>query len=425
MEETFFDRIVGILSNQFELLVYINGCLLALYLAVFIALKFRDAAVREFFHSTLRGVLYMVIIVGQVVLFALFGYLYWKNYRRPAPELQLSRDVLASTRWVKSDVRVYFIDNNALRSIRVDGRDSEDVFLADAPVKEYHFSPDGAHLLVLTQNDLFLLNRKTKEHRRVDALKEPVAQGGTGATEGVRGSISGIRWAPDSRKFVYEVARWSEFAAQDNVYIYTLGDHTKRSVKSPTRRISSLYWGQEGDGLYYLRHEARDPSLHSSAFDVKVFRIPLATLTPELVAEIPFEKSSVPIENLKLRGIHLFLGGDRLSFGRPGGEDWLVSPEGASVGIDEDDYLYFVSKRWFRRRLFKIPRETGAADVPRHQYKGGDLAVRHIRWIPGGRYVIMEHKYWGVLILEPSTGRVGLLVRANGHTFGWYRGLKI
>jgi len=61
--------------------------------------------------------------------------------------------------------------------------------------------------------------------------------------------------------------------------------------------------------------------------------------------------------------------------------------------------------------------------LPRHQYKGGNLVVDQIRWIPGGRYVIMQHQDLGVLVLEPSTGKVGLLVHAVGENFGWYKNI--
>jgi len=424
MSEALFEKIIGLVNKNFEWLVYVNGSLLALFLLVIIAVKLRDVSIPKLLHSTMRNVLFMAIVVGQIALVALFGYLYWENYQRPAPELQVIEDVSASTQWVKDDIKIYFIDGNTLRSITIDDRKSEDVFLGDDPIKEYHFSPDGRYLVILTQKDLFLLSRETKKSQRIDTLGHSAAEGEEEGQEVTRGSISDIRWAPDSQKFVYEIARWSKFAAQDSVYIYSLKDQKKKAVRSPARRISSLHWDRQSDNLYYLHHEARDTSLHSTAFEVKVFRIPLATLVPELVTRIPFEEASVPIENLNLRDIDLFLEGDKLSFGRPGGEDYLASEDGVSLGIDDEDYLYFVSSEWFRKRLYKIPREPRTTDVPRYQYRGGDLVIDHIRWIPGGRYVIMEHKYWGVLILEPSTGKTGLLIRAHGHTFGWYRELK-
>ncbi|MFH0984169.1 MAG: hypothetical protein V1882_01385, partial [Candidatus Omnitrophota bacterium] len=295
------------------------------------------------------------------------------------------------------------------------------VFSGSDPVKEYHFSPDGKCLVVVTQGGLFLVDRKTNQSERIDALQEMAsAQGQEQATE-IKGNIGGIRWAPDSRKFVYEMARWSKVSSQDNVYLYDLQGKKKRMIQSPTRRISSLYWDEKSENLYYLYHESKGPSKEMSDYEVAVFRIPVVDLTPELIVRIPVEDASVPVENLDLRGIDLFLDGDKLSFGVPGKENDLVSETGVKLGIDEKDYLYFVSSKWFRKRLYKIPREPRPDDIARYQYKGGDLVIGHIRWIPGGHYVIMEHRYWGVLILEPSTGRIGLLVRANGHTFGWFQ----
>ena len=421
-EESFLRKVINVLSDHFEVLIYVNGSILLGFLIILVALIIKDLDIKKFLRSVFQNALYLGVVAGQCTLFIVFGSLYWQNYQRLAPELtlRLDRDVQASTHWVKNDTRIHFIDDNILRSVKINDRDSEDVFVGKNPIKEYHFSPNGKHLIILTQKELFLLDRKAKQSRRIDTL-EPVStpdQQGKGTV--VKGSISGIQWAPDSKKFVYEIARWSKFSVQDDVYLYILDEQTKKAIKSPARRISSLYWDRQGENLYYFHHEAQDTSVYPSAFEVKVFRISLTTLTPELIARIPFDEMSVPVENLDFRGIDLFLDGGRFSFGRPGRENNLISETGSSLGIDDDDFLYFVSAKWFRKRLYKIPREPRDTDIPRYQYKGGDLIVDHIRWVPGGRYVIMEHKYWGVLILEPSTGKIGLLIRANGHAFGWY-----
>jgi len=420
MEKTFFEKIIASLSNHFELFIYVNVSLAALFFIIFVAVKLSDDKTRKNFHASVRSVLYTIIIGGQVIFFLLLINLYWKNYQKPAPELDFTENISATTHWVKDDFRVYFIDNNVLRSVKINGQDKEDVFVAAEAVKEYFFSPDGAYLLVLMQNDLYLIDRQSKENWHIDRLKKPNTQEDQ-KEESVGGSIGGIQWAPDSQRFVYEVARWSKYATQDNVYIYTVKDRSKQSIKSPTRRISSLYWGAYDGNLYFLRHEAQDPSIYSSAFEIRVFRVSLETLTPEFVTQISSEEFTVPIESLNFRGIEFFFDGAKLSFGRPIRIGQEVSESGSLIGVDEEDYLYFVNEKWFRKRLFQIPREINEANSPRYQYKGGDLVIDHIRWIPGGRYVIMEHKYWGVLILEPSTGKVGLLIQANGRAFGWYQ----
>lgn len=420
MEKTLFEKIIAYLSNYFELFMYVNASLAALFLLIFIAVKLSDSKTRKIFHESVRNVLAAIIIGGQVLFFMLLINLYWKNYQKPAPEIKFDENIVASTQWVKDDLRIYFIDKNILRSVKINGHDKEDVFQASAPIKEYYFSPDGAHLIILTQNNLFLIDQGTKEYRLIDSLKKSGVQDNLKGKESIGGSIGGVQWAPDSQKFVYEIARWSKYATQDNVYIYMMQDQSKRSIKSPTRRISSLYWGANDGNLYFLRHETQDPSVHSTAFEVKVFRVSLETLIPEFVTRIPFEEFSVPIENLNLRGIKFYFDGAKLSFGRPIREDYKASEKGSLIGVDEEDYLYFVKGKWFRKRLFRIPREIDEKNAPRYQYRGGDLVIDHIRWIPGGRYVIMEHKYWGVLILEPLTGKIGILIQAHGRAFGWY-----
>jgi len=419
MENGIFDNIIGVLSNYFELFICVNACILGCYLIIQISVRLHGVDVVQVMYSTFRGMLMGIIIVGQIVLCFLYGYLYWQNYKRPAPLLQLSSNVYASTHWVKSSLRMYFVDGNVLRSIRVNGRDAEDVFVGNSPVREYHLSPDGSQILVLTQEDLFLVDAKSKSVSRIDTIQVSSPNEQEKGAE-TKGSITGMAWAPDSRKFVYEIARWSAFAGQDQAYVYFLDEQKKKVIRSPARRVSSLYWHQKSDSLYYLYHEAQDTSVEFSAYEVKVFRIPLATLTPELITRIPYEDDEVPIKNLKIRGIDLFLGGDKILFDRTRYARRAVSERGSVIGIDDQDYLYFINAKWFRKRLFKIPRELRYTDMPRHQYQGGDLVMGHVRWIPGGRYVVMEHRFWGILILEPSTGKIGLLIQAKGHSFGWH-----
>ncbi|MBN1870468.1 MAG: hypothetical protein JW847_07845 [Candidatus Omnitrophica bacterium] len=421
MDETYLGRVINFLSGHFELVIAINGAILFSYLAVMIFVRMREINFLAIWRLVFRKIPFVIVVGGQCVLFIIYGQLYWANYKKPAPELHLEQHVAATTQWVKDDTWLYFVDGHMLRAIRINDRDVQDVFSASDPVKEYHFSPDGKYIAVLTQKDLFLLEGQTKRSEQIDSLKDYVDAKAPKEDATVKGTISGIRWAPDSRKFIYEKAWWSQFSSQDNVYLYDLREKKKKMIQSPTRRISSLYWDVQSQNLYYLYHESKDPSDRLPAYEVAVFRVPLATDVPELIVRIPSEEASVPIENLNLRGIDLYLNGNRLSFGVPGKENDLVSEKGSSLGIDEEDYLYYVNSEWFRKRLYKIPRDVGVADMSRYQYKGGDLVIDHIRWIPGGRYAVMEHRYWGILILEPATGKIGLLIRANGHSFGWYR----
>ena len=71
MEKTLFEKIVAYLSNYFELFIYVNASLAALFFAVFVAVKLSDPTARKLFHSTVRNVLFTIIIGGQVIFFML------------------------------------------------------------------------------------------------------------------------------------------------------------------------------------------------------------------------------------------------------------------------------------------------------------------------------------------------------------------
>jgi len=419
METSFIGKVITFLSNHFEIIIYVNCSLAGLFLLGYFGVKFSDEATRKLYGGRIKNVLISAVILGQIVFLGVSVFLYWKNYKVTAPQIPTIGDALPTTYWVHDDVRVYFIDQNHLRSIKINGKDLKDVFSADSAIKQYIFSPDGKYIAIVSENQIYLVNRLTKGSESIDQLfsDEQLKKKRSGSIEG---SIGNIQWSPDSQKFVYEMARWSKFATQDQIYIYSVVNRDKKSIRSPTRKISSLYWGKSDGHLYFIQHEAQDTSENGDAFKVRVFRIPLTTLTPEFVTHIPFESFSIPIENLNLRDIQLYFDGAKFSFGPSFTKNHAVSENGSIIGIDEEDYLYVVNSKWFRKRLYSIPRDIDDVDAYRYHHKGGDLIIDDIQWVPGGRYVIMEHKYWGVVILEPSTGKIGLLIQANGRSFGWH-----
>jgi hypothetical protein len=413
------ENLIQNLSNHFEMFFSVMIIVGLFFLVLFVSLRIKYISLKNVFRTVFDNLLFLAAVTGQAMLVLMVLVLFWANYTQPPPSFRFPEDVIATTRWVQDDLRIYFVgDKNQLRSIRLDGREGEDVFTAPSAVTGYYFAPDGHALLVTTKEDLYYVDIASKQSRLIDSVR------GLESSQELKGALGGIRWSPDSRKFCYELGRWSQYSSQDNLYIYDLIGDIKRPIKTPTRRISALYWGRDGRNLYYLRHKAEDPSVHAYSFAVQVFRIPLDSLEPELIEEILQEKSDVPIQNLTLRGIDLFLEGDALSFGPVGEKKQLVSEKGPSLGIDEKDVLYYIPNKWFRKRLFKIPREPAISEVSRHPYKGGDLIFDEIRWVPGGRYVIMQHRYLGVMILEPATRKIGFLIEVRGGDFGWYTGAR-
>ena len=402
------------LSNYFEIFFWIVIGVTIVFGLLVLLLRLREVNLQAISKAAIQNILFSTVVVGQLFLLLAVWYLFWFNYYNPAPVIQFPGDVLADTYWVKDDLEIYFIEDNRLQSVEINGRNKQDVLVAADPVKEYHFSPDGKYLLVATSREIYLIDSERGEKQLIDSWGQPDEVGEW------KGVISGIRWAPDSLRFCYEVARWSSYSTQNHLYIYDVPKKEKRTLQSPTRRISSLYWDRVGLNLYYVEREAKDTSVHAYAFDVNVFRIPLASLKPEFVAKIPYERSGIPTANLTVREIDLSLEGNAFSFSPGTARDILVSDKGTVLGLDDDDHLYYVPREWFRRRLFRIEREARPSDIARHAYKGGDLTITQIRWIPGGRYAIIHHRYLGLLVIEPATKKIGLLIAAKGNAFGWY-----
>jgi hypothetical protein len=412
MIESTFNEIILLLSRHFEVIMAFNIGLGIYYVLILIFLKLTDRSLRNYLKNALESMLHASFFIAQCMIIALMVYLYWFNYLKPAEYLAIPGDISLHTYWAKSHQEIFFIDGNDLLVTQANGEGRDYIFEGSEPLKEYHFSPNGKHMLILTGKRLVLLDRATKEWREIDGLGQSVG-------EDQRAVISGLRWARDSQKFCYEISRWSPVSSQDSIFIYSLADQTKRAVQSAARRISSLYWDEEGENLYYLKHETED---RASINQVKVVRIPLTTLIPEMVTEIPYDQTTLPLINLEMRGIRLFVKGDLLAFGGAAEKEQLVSTKGRQIGIDGEDNFYFINEKWFRQRLFKVRRRPvpQEGELKRHQYAGGELTISNIRWLPDGRYVVMQQFDLGVLILDPFKNKLGQLLEKRGHSYGWF-----
>jgi len=407
-------NMVQYVSDNFEILFYSIVAVFFMFIFLVVSIWVSEIPAKRIFRSFVTGFVTFSVCTFLFVAISVSSYVWWKNYHSPNEDLQIPRDILEDTRWVRGHLRVYYVDDNELHSIKINGKDEQTVFIAEHPIREYHFSPDGQYMLVVSMGDIYLLNLKDSSAQSIDMINP------SGLQEGHKGSISGVRWAPDSKKFCYEIARWSQYSSKDNLYVFDIEKGSKEQINSPARRISSLYWDNKSENLYYLRHEALDPKIHAYEFDIKVLRISLTTLTPELITTISSKSESIPIESLNLRDVDLYLEGDKLSFNRLSRKENLVSKYGTHVGIDDDDYLYIVKNEWFRQRFFKIPRRPDLKMPIRYQYKGGDRVINRIQWTPGGRYLLMEHADLGAIVLDSKTRKIGRLMKQSGYAFGWY-----
>ena len=429
--------VFNFLSNHFELILAVSLAFFFVLLLLIMAVKLSDAATRSRLYILLNNVFFISVIIAEIIMMIISISVYWVNYRFPVKESKFLDEVIPDTGWVRSKIPLYYLeDEKNLCSITIQTHKKEDIFKGTDPIREYHFSPDGNFLLIATLKELYLVDNLTKNTQRIDSLVSP--------EDLLRGTIRGLRWSPDSQKFCYESLRWSPFSSQENIYIYFLSNQRRIEIKSPSRRISSLYWDTKGENLYYFYQEAKDTSVFSYSYDVKVFRIPvekdrqlISAPTPQFVTQIPYQEASIPFENLELREINLF-SDDQLAFHRLTHKflfasaslkskqmddkilKSIISDQGKVLGLDDQDCLYYIPNQWFKKRLFKIPREPVIGEAPHYQYKGGEPVIYNIRWLPGGRYVILEHKYLGVFILDPFNGKVGHLRALRGEAVGWF-----
>ena len=412
---SFFKLILDFINNHFEYILLILIVYVAGIGSIILTLLLRRIR-RKALAKTVNQILHYCLLAGFVMLIALTIYSYMINIIEKA-SLDFAYQVTPTTRWVEEDLQIYFIHGNQLVRINADGTGREIVFESPDAVRTYHFSADGTHLLISTENGLWVLDRTDQTSRAIETLP-----GDDEASGHVKGVIDGVAWGPDSRRFCYHVAKWTEFSSIDNWVIYDLADQSKQLLKTSSLKINALYWDAKGENLYDLWFNALDTTVYANPYEVKVYQIPLKTLKPELIVMFPFAEQKLPKENLSLRGIDIFTKGEDLSFGQEGKKHFsLISSQGSRIGVDDFDYLYYIHNRWWRRKLFRVPRVPRRSDIQRYQYSGGELAVKHMRWTPSGRYVVMEHYFLGLLILEPQTGKIGLLVNEKeGDTFGWY-----
>jgi len=404
--------LIQLISNNFEYLMLIMAGWLLLAVAVVVFVRLDDVTVsgiRRFGQLFL----YYSVMGGLFGMMLLTGYVYWVNYERRNP-VTLSDRILPDTSWVKGKFKIYFIEGHQLNSVYTDGLNKQTVFEAPDNIREYQFSPDGNYISVITDRELYLYVRRGARQILVDTL---------GDAEGfpdIKGALRSVSWSPDSTRIGYEISRQSELSSSLAYKIYDIKGNKHRAIKETLRTIPRLYWNTAGDKLYFTNYEALDTTHYQSRFEVRIFEVPLDTLEPRLFATVPSETAGLAAGYWGARGIELFDPGQARVFNRSVHRRYAwVSETGSRLGIDHDDQLYYIKGKWWRKRLFKIPREKIEGDY-RNTYAPGPYAIRSVSWIPGGRYILLNHINEGILILEPATGKVGRISDADGYAFGWY-----
>jgi len=303
------------------------------------------------------------------------------------------------TKWVASKFPVYFILGGALGKINLDGTGLYFIYEGESPIEQFIFSPDGKLILIVTKTELVLYDRKKNKARTIDFLGALVKE------HKAKGNFRAIQWAPDSRGFCYELYRWSPYSSQDQFYFYSLKDQQKRRIKMFARGVSSLFWDKGADNLYYFQTETLKESHPQPRHKVKIYRIPLASLEARLMVSFPSKSDALKESDLKPLGIDPYWRETRSASNRVGQKSMVwVSDQKTRLGLDEKDYLYFAALKGQPKRLFRIRKKP--------------LPLVHLRWVPGGRYVVLTHNSLGILVLDPRWGRLAQLM--DGQAFGWY-----
>lgn len=409
----FSQKIISFLSQYFEEFIYINAGLFSVCLGLYILLLIKrrplETQIRSYTEAAIGAAMVFLVIFGSALSLAI----YWANHKVPFIEFDLYDEITRNTDWVKEDLTLYLVNENALISVRLDGKNQTTVFEDEEGIRDFQFSPNGKYILIATYKKIFVYDRESKSHWLVDAINLSTEE------EGLKGTIRGISWSPTGEHFSYQVSRWSNYGSQDNVYVYSIKNREKSSVQSPARQISSIFWDIQGENLYFLKHDSGELADREIFYKIKLYRIALTDLKTEFITDIVMDQAKFPTDHLEMLGIKLYRPDKSLSYGRLGENTELVSRNRDIIGIDRYDFLYY-KHGWFRKRLFKVKREVDDTKTPTFLNTYGEHVFQQMRWTPSGQYVIMDHPYWGILILDPNARKIGQIYPFEVSAYGWY-----
>ena len=407
-------HLFNLLNTHFESFLAFEILFVIGFVVIFAAARLREKVLQK---KIINLALFYVLLLLQAVLTVMTVFVVVANFR-PKPPLDFSAQILPSTYWVKEDLTVYFIDGNKLVSIQADGSGRKTVYKAGDAIRQYIFSPEGKNILIVTEKDLVCYNQATQSARTVDSLKVL-----PGKDTRYAGNFDRIAWDPTGRRFGYRLAQWSPVASSEQWKVYIIDNQKNDVIPTRALTITNLVWGHRGRYLYGVRFRKKNDAPDEETHELIVHKMTFPDLQPVRVAALTTTDSELPVRQLARRGIRLAVFDKEYAFGHTRPKRTKVySSKGAVIGIDRRDTLYYISRWWWRKRLYRVPRVPDVDRPLQYQYRGGRLAIGDLRFLPSGRYVMMEHYFWGILILDPISGQVGILDNQQGNTFGWFPG---
>ncbi len=388
-------ELIKFLGDNLKIVFYLNGIWLGIVIVTYLFINRSQIRTKRVFNRSL----FLLVICGELLLIFLYGFIHWEDTRKG-----ICAAILPDTFWVNSKFPIYFITGKDLVTINLDGTGFKYLLEPPDPVREYHFSPDGKFILAVTDQELYKIDKMNQRWELVDSLS-PLAR-----ERKTQGYISQIKWAPDSQKFCYALYQWSPVSSQDTFYVFDMLIGQKSAVKNPFHKISEIYWDTDSKNLYYYTHELKslkDPK----AYEIRIFQIPLQTLTSHLISTFP--ASSYLIESFPLgsHGISLYLPKRDLTFKRLKQKRSMAISEKGWKAIFESNYsLYYEKKKGSRIKLYRFTKDKKRREVP----------VQDIVWIPGGQIFILIHETSGALVVKPSAAKMGKLIDIPMDAMGLY-----
>jgi hypothetical protein len=153
--ESQVEQTIAFLSNHFELIVYSGLTFFFFFCIVYLVLLLGDSKTKAVIRSLVNE---WVLIILLGLQFSALVSIYWINYKKPAPPLNVVKTILPDTEWVQSEVRIFYVDRNELDSVAVNGGGKQTVFASDDIIREFQFSPDGQLMILATHRDLHLID---------------------------------------------------------------------------------------------------------------------------------------------------------------------------------------------------------------------------------------------------------------------------
>ena len=323
-----------------------------------------------------------------------------------------------NTDWVSQPQKVYYSVGEKLYSVLLNGKKSRLCFSADAEITGAVFSPDGKCLAVKTSGGLSIIDTKKCE---VETVYE-VPHGETAvSTAGV--FVGGMYWSPDSQKICFFVEKTAAPSLQTQWFVYDRTLKQKRSVPLGARQSAFLVWAEDSRRLYFkqVRSAAarRDQAV---VYRIQWYEIPLDTLKSALVMDVGSETLTVPDKERARVGVHIFQEDRRLRLesARPFFRNMrITSDNGKQIYINQKGQLCYQSRYGVRYALFGLSTFSDYLTFP-PAGKENAFLIEDARWTPSGKYVLLRHYVYGLLVLDPISRRIGALVKGDVGMFGLY-----